>query len=256
MFGPAASLTVLAVEEAEDGSEIPVAEVLELVVVDLADVAAPYLSHYDPVTAADFPDAGQLVSLCRAWLRTASKALGGFYSALEPKEPPPLAKEGGGSAAAKAEAKRVTSPGGAAAVLASPYAHHVQPDAGFGAATAAIGSKSCGDACRASGAFASPALPGANCKRPFGARALSLYSLLGPSAQAACTPVETLGVQATPASPLTPPLDAPLTLTSLPHTPYRQNGFQRMRPSQPVPKTLEELTQAAGAKALPVFFLP
>ena len=99
VFGPSTSLTVQAVEEAEDGSEILVAEPLELMIVDLSDVAAPYL-------------AAQLVSLSRAWLRTASEALGGFYSAHEPEEPATPAKGAGATTpgpAPKAKPKRVTT---------------------------------------------------------------------------------------------------------------------------------------------------
>ena len=104
-------------------SEVAVDEPLELVVVDLMDIAAPDLSPYDPVIASHilhfdvrrpqvFPEAAQLVALCRAWLRTAAEELMGFYSAIEPEEPGPGAKVGGGLPAAnppKAKAKRVTT---------------------------------------------------------------------------------------------------------------------------------------------------
>ena len=97
MIGPSTELTVPAVEEEEDGSEVPVDSPLQVLVVDFATSAASYLEPYDPASLEEpvpvlvaspqvFPHGPQLVSLCKGWLRTKAADRLAFYTAPEEEE--------------------------------------------------------------------------------------------------------------------------------------------------------------------------
>ena len=120
MFGPSTVLTVPAMEEQEDGAEVPTETSIEVLVVDFSDAAAAYLELFDPLSLEDpvpfseeapqvFPECRQLVALSKAWVRTAegeriASAQEGEDEALEPVDPVEAP-----AATAKAKGKRVTT---------------------------------------------------------------------------------------------------------------------------------------------------
>ncbi|OLP96890.1 hypothetical protein AK812_SmicGene20848 [Symbiodinium microadriaticum] len=98
MFGPSTTLSVPAMEEEEDGGEVPSSGSLEVLVVDFADSALEYIEPFDPFGVTDpvpfseaspnaFPQGGQLVSLSQAWVRTIMVDRTAFYSAQEADQP-------------------------------------------------------------------------------------------------------------------------------------------------------------------------
>ena len=119
MIGPSTELSVPAVEEEEDGSEVPVDSPLQVLVVDFATSAAPYLEPFDPASLEEpvpflagspqvFPQGLQLVSLCKGWLRTRAADRLAFYTA--PEEEEELLEEAPPETpAAKPRPKRVTT---------------------------------------------------------------------------------------------------------------------------------------------------